>query len=117
MQVHTKHVTGCDFKQQFKFRGNQHISISAQLQNIVFMKANQEAPQRGANTFSRSTISELSFDTKFSYPESKYIQHSQTSPQSTKELTLRAEKTRGGTVKGKRFGPPAMICFLTVHII
>lgn len=31
--------------------------------------------------------------------------------------TLSAEKTRGGTVKGRRFGPPVIICFLTVHII
>ena len=33
------------------------------------------------------------------------------------ELTLSAEKTKGGTVKGKRLGPPAIIWFFTVHII
>lgn len=31
--------------------------------------------------------------------------------------TFKAEKTRGGIVKGSRFGPPVMMCFLTVDII
>lgn len=34
-----------------------------------------------------------------------------------KRQTLRAEKTRGGTVKARRLGPPRRICFLTVDII
>lgn len=31
--------------------------------------------------------------------------------------TFKQEKTRGGTVKGKRFGPPVNMCFLTVSMI
>lgn len=34
-----------------------------------------------------------------------------------KRYTLSAEKTSGGTVKGRRRGPPVIRCFLTTHII
>ena len=36
---------------------------------------------------------------------------------SRKKDTLSAENIREGTVKGKRLGPPLIICFFTVHII
>lgn len=35
----------------------------------------------------------------------------------TLKQTLREEKTRGGTVEGRRLGPPVMTCLLTVHMI
>jgi hypothetical protein len=34
-----------------------------------------------------------------------------------KKHTLSAENMRGGTVKGNRCDPPAIICFLTAQII
>lgn len=37
--------------------------------------------------------------------------------QSRKKDTLSAENIREGTVKGRRFGPPFIICFFTIHII
>lgn len=38
--------------------------------------------------------------------------------QSTQDnQTLRDENTTGGTVKGRRLGPPVKICFLTAHMI
>jgi hypothetical protein len=45
------------------------------------------------------------------------VQHFERIIRLRKKDTFSAESIREGTVKGRRLGPPFIICFFTVHII